>query len=343
MSIFAEKHLIHNKKCGIITLYNYFDLLCFRLRKEPLMNKLKRPFRLFALISLIPAILGGLLIFLAFYSDYDLTIRHFENSSTLAIASGCAVGLGVLISLAAAILLSKRAKLPRAEDASAAGLFMSVFAGFLIIGNEAVSLMFGDEITVIGVIIGIFALLSGIYMMLSHLPATASTPAVGLLSMAPTLWLGFSLISTYRVTDTALNDPFSTYYALELISLMLFFTFAAGAALRPDTRGGFYTFSAYLLLTVGGEVMLSRLILSLVQKSVFDVSVLESIMFLALYVYAFLQVLSLDRRGKADTEAVYEAAPNEAAKTLADSGTDNNTDAESDPVKGESDGAESDK
>lgn len=257
------------------------------------MNITKKTFRLFALLSMLIAAVGGVLIFLAFYSEYDLSIRHFEVSSTLSVAAGCAVAVGVLCAIAAAIILSKKACPPRRPDSSAATMFLSVFTGCLIIGNAAVSVIFRESaLSVLAVICGILATFSGMYMIISPFRLSKGKSAVMLLSLAPSLWMGFSVISAYRVTDTAMNDPFNTYYALVLISLLLYFTSSVGVALSPGSRRGFYTFSSYLLLSVGGAAILSRLILSLVQKSAFNVSVLESIMFLALYVYAAIGVFS---------------------------------------------------
>lgn len=280
------------------------------------MNNTKKTSRFFALLSMLISAVGGSLIFFAFYSEYDLSIRHFEKSGTLSVAAGCAVAAGILCTIAATVILSKKSCPLRTSDASSAAVFLSVFAGCLIIGNAATSVIFSESaLSVLAVICGLLAILSGVYMIISPLRVSKGNPAVILLSMAPSVWMGFSVISAYRVHDTAMNDPFNTYYALMLISLLLYFTSSVGIALKPESRKGFYTFSSYLLLSVGGAVILSRLVLSLVQKSVFNVSVLESIMFLALYVYAAMEVFSKKTAEQISTDAETEA------ETLSESDT----------------------
>lgn len=252
-------------------------------------------------VSILTAVLGAVSFFLAFGTEFDTSIGHFERNSVWSVVLYCAMGAGVICAAAAWILNAKKRA---AEDGTVGNrithtVVYSLCSAAVFASTVADLVLFFMSVSedpaasgTMHYIIWALGFISGTCLLIDALPGRYDAPQRALAGFAAPLFLASKVLAIYFDSTVAVNSPLKLVMQLSLLSFMLMMTSESGISLGRAQIYPRRMFTLCASLSVGGAVGIGMLVLFISGKALPMGNAFDAAMYLSFAVFAAVKLFS---------------------------------------------------
>ncbi len=230
------------------------------------------------ILSLAVAMIAAACQYIAFFTEFDYSLVVFENDTFYEHFCNMLMILGVILALAVTLVMRfpHRTEIPAQTKSGIALTIISIVVAAAMIYTfiadipEILAIRFPlaqnpGKITVFSYAIRLlrvlFAALAAAYFFTLPSDPSRSKAGAKYLSLAPTAWCLFAVLSVYFDRSTPLADPHKTYYTVLVVLIMLFFSSDSGLLAKRASYSSRFVFSGLASASTGGTVVLAFLIM----------------------------------------------------------------------------------
>ena len=271
-------------------------------------------------VSILIAVIGAVSFFLAFGTEFDASICHFERNSVWSVVMYVALGAGALCAAAAWILNAKK----RAAEDGTIGNALSHIIAYGLCSLEVFVDTIADLVkffmrvsenpTASGTMhyfIWILGFIGGTCILIGALPGRYDAPQRALAGFAAPIFLAAKVLAIYFDSTIAVNSPIKLVMMLSLLAFMLMMTSESGISIGRSQIFPRRMFTLCASLSIGGAAGLGMLALVIGGKAVPSINAFDAVMYLSFAVFAGIKLFFVkdtvfereDIAGEADADA----------------------------------------
>ncbi len=258
-----------------------------------MIERQKKTFILLSAAASVISLIGAIFMYLAFAYQFDNKIQHFDSGSIYFIISTSAIIISLILALISAICIRKKISISSPLPSPSISIFSSALTGFMFVAYGIMSLIDLSKPydSKFEIILPIFAIISGVYFILSASSIDKKSNAYAVCGIFPVIFSAASLMSVYFDRSMELNNPNKIMLQVMYISFMLFFVAECKFALDRQTPEKYLFFSVSSVITTS-LVFVPRLILILTANPNFKFDLMQTVLLASLWIYFIVRTFT---------------------------------------------------